>query len=221
MHGPLVDEGAVVSDDIAPRRQTVLKVPVRRRSQPRLSPSESNATMPIMDRHRRVKIVATLGPATDAAGRVLALAEAGVDVFRLNASHGDHATLAARAEQVRRAEAALGRPLALLLDLQGPKLRVGQFADGAATLADGARFRLDLDPQPGDHSRAPFPHGDIYDALTPGTRLLLDDGRLELEVTSQTGAGDSRALDCQVVRGACSAISRASTSPAQFCRFRQ
>lgn len=177
--------------------------------------------MPIMDRHRRVKIVATLGPATDAAGRVLALAEAGVDVFRLNASHGDHATLAARAEQVRRAEAALGRPLALLLDLQGPKLRVGQFADGAATLADGARFRLDLDPQPGDHSRAPFPHGDIYDALTPARACCSTMAGWSWKSPARPGPGTAAPSTVRWYAGACSAISRASTSPAQFCRFRQ
>jgi len=129
------------------------------------------------------KIVATLGPASDDLATITALAEAGADVFRLNFSHGHHDDHRLRLQRIRAAEVALGRPLGVLLDLQGPKLRVGRFAEGSAELADGAAFRLDLDTErPGDRHRVAMPHPEIFAALRPGTALLLDDGRLRLQV---------------------------------------
>jgi pyruvate kinase len=135
-----------------------------------------------MRRNRNAKIVATLGPASSSDEVVRRLFVAGVDVFRLNFSHGSHADHQARFESVRRLEREFGRPVAVLADMQGPKLRVGKFAAGGVMLAPGARFRLDLDPADGDAHRASLPHPEIFAALEPGARLLLDDGKMELQV---------------------------------------
>jgi pyruvate kinase len=135
-----------------------------------------------MRRNRNAKIVATLGPASSSDEVVRRLFVAGVDVFRLNFSHGSHADHQARFESVRRLEREFGRPVAVLADMQGPKLRVGKFAAGGVMLAPGARFRLDLDPADGDAHRASLPHPEIFAALEPGAKLLLDDGKMELQV---------------------------------------
>jgi pyruvate kinase len=135
-----------------------------------------------MIRHRRARIVATLGPASRGPDRILALAQAGVDVFRLNFSHGapeDHARSHAA---VRAAEGVLERPLGVLADLQGPKLRLGTFRTGSIAIAPGDRFRLDLDPTPGDATRAPLPHPELFAALRPEAVLLVDDGKVRLRV---------------------------------------
>ncbi|HUC61396.1 MAG TPA: pyruvate kinase [Alphaproteobacteria bacterium] len=137
-----------------------------------------------MRRQRKAKIVATLGPSTSSEARIRALFEAGVDVFRLNFSHGTQADHAARLETIRELERATGRPIGVLMDLQGPKLRVGALKGGAVKLVEGARFRLDLDKTPGDQTRAPLPHPEIFAALEPGATLLLDDGKLRLAVES-------------------------------------
>ena len=137
-----------------------------------------------MRRHRRVKIVATLGPASDSAEVIRALFEAGADVFRLNFSHGSHAEHAARVRAIRTLERETGRPIGILMDLQGPKLRIGAITGGAVELAAGARFRLDLSDAPGDAARAPLPHPEIFRALAPGTDVLLDDGKIRLRVKS-------------------------------------
>lgn len=135
-----------------------------------------------MLRQRRSRILATLGPASSSHERILALALAGADVFRLNFSHGSHADHAARFEAIREVERELGRPIGVLMDLQGPKLRVGSLAGGKALLEAGARFRLDLDAAAGDNARAQLPHPEIFAALHPGAELLLDDGKLRLRV---------------------------------------
>ena len=129
------------------------------------------------------KIVATLGPASADRATIEALVRAGADIFRLNFSHGTHADHQHRLALIRAIEADIGRPIGVLLDLQGPKLRVGTFANGPVKLVEGAPFRLDLDStKPGDATRAPLPHPEIFAALKPGADLLLDDGRLRLEV---------------------------------------
>jgi len=133
-------------------------------------------------RMRSAKIVATLGPASSSPERLRALFDAGVDVFRLNFSHGGYDQKRQLFRDIRRIEADTGRPIGILADLQGPKLRVGDFAAGKVELVAGARFRLDLDPTPGDTERAPLPHPEIFDAIEPGTDLLLDDGKLRLRV---------------------------------------
>jgi pyruvate kinase len=135
-----------------------------------------------MRRRRSAKIVATLGPSSSSGERIAALFAAGVDVFRLNFSHGTHADHDARFAAIRAVEARTGRPIGILADLQGPKLRLGDFAAGRVALAAGARFRLDLDPSPGDGERAPLPHPEIFEVLQPGTDLLLDDGKVRLRV---------------------------------------
>ena len=135
-----------------------------------------------MIRSRRARIVATLGPASVSAEAVLALARAGADVFRLNFSHGTPEDHARALNLVRDAEKAVERPLGVLADLQGPKLRLGDFRTGEVMLADGAAFRLDLNPELGDESRVCLPHKEIFEALRPGELLLIDDGRARLEV---------------------------------------
>lgn len=143
-----------------------------------------------MRRNRRVKILATLGPSSSDPETIEKLHRAGADVFRINMSHTDHALLNTLVERIRAVEANVGRPIGILADLQGPKLRVGTFADGPVMLENGARFVLDSDPAPGDVNRVHLPHREILQALQPGHRLLLDDGKIRLLVreASQTRA---------------------------------
>ena len=135
-----------------------------------------------MIRARRARIVATLGPASRDPEMVKALAEAGADVFRLNFSHGSQADHRAAYDAVRAAEKAIDRPLAVLADLQGPKLRLGQFEGGKADLVNGQAFRLELDGPTGNAQRAPMKHPEIFAALQPGVIILIDDGKLRLRV---------------------------------------
>ncbi len=137
-------------------------------------------------RNRRAKIVATLGPASSTDERIAALFDAGVDVFRLNASHGTQADHAQRLASIRALERETGRPIGVLFDLQGPKLRVGTFAAGRAELAAGSAFRFDLDSAPGDARRVSLPHPEIFAAAAVGTELLIDDGKLRLRVDSRS-----------------------------------
>src|SRR5947207_5258931 len=133
-------------------------------------------------RLRSAKIVATLGPSSSTDQKIRALFEAGVDVFRLNFSHGTHEDHQARFAAIRSVESTTGRPIGILADLQGPKLRLGTFSEGRTELEAGDCFRVDLDQQRGDRSRAPLPHPEIFDALRPGTELLVDDGKVRLRV---------------------------------------
>jgi pyruvate kinase len=135
-----------------------------------------------MRRLRHARIVATLGPSTSTAERIASLFQAGVDMFRLNFSHGSHEDHKARVETIRALEKETGRPIAILMDLQGPKLRLGTIADGKATLKRGDKFRLDLDPAPGSSARAPLPHREIFEAVVDGADLLIDDGNIRLTV---------------------------------------
>ncbi len=135
-----------------------------------------------MIRRRRARIVATLGPASRTPEQVLALARAGADVFRINFSHAQPEDYLTAHAAVRAAELKLGRPLAVLGDLQGPKLRLGKFVGGKAILATGAAFRLDADPAPGDATRVQVPHPELFAAIKPGATLLIDDGKVRLSV---------------------------------------
>lgn len=135
-------------------------------------------------RTRNTKIIATLGPASSNGAQIRRLYQAGADVFRLNFSHGSHNEHQERYLAIRALERELGRPIAILLDLQGPKLRLGSFADGALALAEGQPFRFDLDSAPGDARRAPLPHPEIFAALKPGDELLVDDGRIRFRISA-------------------------------------
>ncbi|MEL6170656.1 MAG: pyruvate kinase [Pseudomonadota bacterium] len=136
-----------------------------------------------MRRHRNVKIVATLGPSSDNYETIKSLHQAGADVFRLNMSHGDHKSIKSKHEIIRQLEEELDSPIAILADLQGPKLRVGAFENGVENLVEGADFRLDLDHVPGTAERVNLPHPEIFQALTPGATLLVNDGKIRLQVT--------------------------------------
>ena len=150
-----------------------------------------------MRRHRQAKIVATLGPASKTPEMIRSLFEAGADVFRLNFSHGSHADHAQRVAAIRALEREAGRPIGILTDLQGPKLRVGSMQGYAVELLQGATTRLDLDKAPGNADRIPLPHPEIFAAISNGTDVLLDDGKLRLRVTE---AGDDFAV-AEVITG--------------------
>jgi len=150
-----------------------------------------------MRRERKAKIVATLGPASSDYATIKALFEAGADVFRFNFSHGSHADHQARHGIVRAIEQELGRPIAILADLQGPKLRIGQFSEGKVTLQAGAEFQLDQAPAPGSAARVCLPHPELFAVVSAGQSLLLDDGRIRLEVL----ASDAGAIRTRVVNG--------------------
>lgn len=135
-----------------------------------------------MRRNRNAKIIATLGPASSSPEVITQLFAAGADVFRINMSHGSQDDHRNRVQIIREVERNAGRPIAILLDLQGPKLRVGHFTDGRAHLHAGETFRLDLDASLGDQTRVCLPHPEIFEALRPGTNVLLDDGKVHLMV---------------------------------------
>ena len=151
-----------------------------------------------MRRDRKAKIIATLGPATSSSETIERLWDAGTDVFRMNFSHGGQEDHRNRLYHIRRLQKRIGRPIGVLLDLQGPKLRVGQLDGGEVELTAGSEFRLQLDKGTGDANWAPLPHPEIFAALKPGMTLLLDDGKLRLEVIHCT---DSQAVTKVLVGG--------------------
>ena len=133
-----------------------------------------------MRRLRRIKILATLGPVSSDSATIRKLFEAGADVFRINMSHTPHDKMRELVATIRNVEGSYGRPIGILVDLQGPKLRLGAFAEGAAHLTNGESFTLDSDPALGDKTRVHLPHPEILQALRPGHALLIDDGKLRL-----------------------------------------
>ncbi len=135
-----------------------------------------------MHRPRRTRIIATLGPASNSFDMIKKLSEAGADVFRLNMSHGDHAATTKLYNTVREVEKATGRPIGVLADLQGPKLRIGEFKDKSVELVSGQTFILDMNDMPGDASRVQLPHPEIYEAVQTNTELLLNDGKIRLQI---------------------------------------
>jgi pyruvate kinase len=139
-----------------------------------------------MRRLRRVKILATLGPASQDRAVVKRLLDAGVDIFRINMSHTSHEMLHERVVTIRGLEKEFGRAIGILADLQGPKLRVGAFAEGGVELTSGAKFVFDASTEPGDSHRVHLPHPEILEALRPGHTVLIDDGKLRLHVTEAT-----------------------------------
>ena len=148
-------------------------------------------------RRRRTKIIATVGPASSTAEILARLFHGGVDVFRLNFSHGTHEDHLARITTIRALEKSVGRPIGILADVQGPKLRVGTFAGGRVTLQAGQPFRLDMSPVPGDRTRVQLPHPEIIGAAGIGTNLLVDDGKMRLRVTRVR----EDHLECEVMTG--------------------
>ncbi|AJP73952.1 pyruvate kinase [Sphingomonas hengshuiensis] len=144
-------------------------------------------TQAISPRSRKVRVLATLGPASDTPEMIERLFVAGADAFRINMSHGDQASKIPLFEAIRAMEKRIGRPTTILADLQGPKLRVGKFAEGKIILRTGHEFILDRDPTPGDETRVELPHREIFEAAHPDARLLLDDGKLVLRVVSVAG----------------------------------
>jgi pyruvate kinase len=137
-------------------------------------------------RSRKVRVLATLGPASNTPKMIATLFQAGADAFRINMSHGDQQSKVAVIEAIRGLERKYGRPSTILADLQGPKLRVGRFADGKVELVTGSAFTLDRSPVPGDATRVELPHPEIFQAIEVGARLLLDDGKLVLRVADFT-----------------------------------
>jgi len=150
-----------------------------------------------MKRSRKVKILATLGPASSDEETIVRLHEAGADAFRINMSHTDHPTMRELVARIRSVETQVSRPIGILADLQGPKLRVGTFADKSATLSIGQEFTLDDIPAPGDATRVHLPHPEILQAVQPGHRLLIDDGRLQLAALKT----DGRSIVARVIAG--------------------
>jgi pyruvate kinase len=150
-----------------------------------------------MRRQRNTKIVATLGPSSSDYDMIRKLHECGADVFRLNMSHGSHDEIRERHRIIREVERDLESSIGILADLQGPKLRVGVFANGAEDLAEGAAFRLDLKDAPGDATRVTLPHPEIFSVLEVGANLLVNDGKIRLKVTA-CGADFA---DCEVIAG--------------------
>ena len=150
-----------------------------------------------MRRQRNIKIVATLGPSSSDYETIKALHLAGADVFRLNMSHGSHDEIAKRHQIIRQIEKELDSPIAILADLQGPKLRVGEFANGVEELIVGEKFRLDLLDEKGSKNRVYLPHPEIFQALHEGAHLLINDGKIKLTVEK---CGPDFA-DCSIVNG--------------------
>ncbi len=154
-------------------------------------------TETLAPRSRKVKILATLGPASSSPAMIRKLLFAGADAFRINMSHGTQAQKAKLVEAIRALEKDTHRPTTILFDLQGPKLRVGKFEGGTALLQNGERFVLDRDRQTGNSVRVELPHPELFEAIKPGDRVLIDDGKIRLKVLK---AGDSR-IEAEVVVG--------------------
>ena len=133
-------------------------------------------------RLRRCKIVATLGPATASPATVSAMFHAGADLFRINMSHTTHDLMRGQAAMIRALQEKCGRPIGILLDLQGPKPRIGAFKDQAVQLVKGAKFVFDSDPEPGGQNRVGLPHPEILRSLKPGHTILIADGKVRLHV---------------------------------------
>jgi pyruvate kinase len=146
---------------------------------------------------KNVKVLATLGPSSSDRRTIRALVEAGADVFRLNMSHGDQDGQRARYELIREIEQELDRPIGVLADLQGPKIRLGTFANGPHEVHEGDAFRFDSDETPGDKSRVYLPHPEVLQALTEGATVLVNDGKVRMKVTKK----HENAVDTVVVVG--------------------
>ncbi|MCQ2002784.1 pyruvate kinase [Rhizobium sp. NRK18] len=150
-----------------------------------------------MKRNRKVKILATLGPASSEEAMIEKLHQAGADVFRINMSHASHDVMRTLIGRIRSVEKRSGRPIGILADIQGPKLRVGKFADTKVELKIGQTFTLDNKDVPGDENRVFLPHPEILESVKPGQRLLIDDGKLHLRAEKCDGTS----IVCTVISG--------------------
>lgn len=148
-------------------------------------------------RYRQTKIVATLGPASGEPEMMRKLFQAGVDVFRLNFSHGSHAAHQKNVDTARNLEKEFGRPVCLIGDLQGPKLRIGKFKNDSIQLTAGMKFRFDMDEALGDETRVQLPHPEVLEAMSVGSEILLDDGKVRVEITGK----DKNGLDAKIITG--------------------
>ena len=150
-----------------------------------------------MRRKRKVKILATLGPASASLEMIEKLFIAGVDVFRINMSHTNHSLLKELHGHIRAVEAKLSRPIGILADLQGPKIRIGTFAEKEVKIEAGQQFVFDTNPEPGDATRVFLPHPEIFAGAKKGDSLLLNDGRLRVEITK----AEPTRLETKVIYG--------------------
>ena len=150
-----------------------------------------------MKRERRARIVATLGPASSSPEMIRKLFDAGVDVFRLNFSHGSHDDHRERYEVIRSVEKEVGQPIAILQDLQGPKIRLGMVNGGRMMLEKGEIIRFVLAKESKEAHTLPLPHKEIFDAVMPKHHLLIDDGKVRLQVERITDT----AIEARVING--------------------
>ena len=137
-----------------------------------------------MLRNRNTKIIATLGPSSSAPLKIHSLFQAGADIFRLNFSHGNHEDHRRRVFHIRQYEKRLGRPIAILGDLQGPKIRIGNFKSSSIILKNNKKFCLDLEPKPGNENRVQLPHPEIFRSVKKNNKILIDDGKIILNINS-------------------------------------
>ena len=150
-----------------------------------------------MLRKRNTKIIATLGPSSSSPLKIHSLFQAGADIFRLNFSHGTHGDHRKRVFHIRQYEKRLGRPIAILGDLQGPKIRIGTFKKISTTLKNNQKFDLDLNPEPGDEKRVLLPHPEIFKSVKKNTKVLIDDGKILLNITNVS----SEKISTEVING--------------------
>lgn len=138
-----------------------------------------------MKRKRQTKIIATIGPVTASPEMIEALLDAGVDVFRMNFSHGTHDGHKDVLDRIRALEKKRGQPIGIIADLQGPKLRIGTFENGRIAVTKGQSIRFDLDPAPGNEQRVCLPHPEVLEVIEPGGKILLDDGKVRVRITEK------------------------------------
>ena len=150
-----------------------------------------------MLRKRNTKIIATLGPASSSPSKISSLFQAGADIFRLNFSHGTHEDHRKRVFHIRQYEKRLGRPIAILGDLQGPKLRIGCFKNSFEILKNSQKFSFDLNPKPGNKSRVFLPHPEIFKSIKKNNNILIDDGKIILNVLKVS----SEKIETEVING--------------------
>ena len=150
-----------------------------------------------MLRNRNTKIIATLGPASSSPSKISSLFQAGADIFRLNFSHGTHSDHRKKVFHIRQYEKRLGRPIAILGDLQGPKIRIGTFTKTSVNLTNNQKFDLDLNPEPGNEKRVHLPHPEIFKSVKKNTRVLIDDGKIILNIINAS----SEKISTEVING--------------------